>query len=64
MFKKKLRKVVDIDQMQMGFMLWKSTVVVKKLFMLFADLEKAYDQITQKVTWWELWKHEIIRREI
>ena len=60
----RLCKVVDIDKMQYGFMPWRGTVDAafvlrgltekfraknKKLFFVFADLEKTFDWVPREI---------------
>jgi hypothetical protein len=78
-FEKRLRKVVRIDEMQMGFMPGKGTIDAifsvrqimekyekagRKLHMIFVDLEKAFDRVPRKVIWWALRRNGVVEREI
>ena len=64
-----IREIVNIDEMQFGFCASRGTTdaifVLRqlqekyltkhgKLYMAFADLEKAFDKVSQKVLWWAL----------
>ena len=64
-----IREIVNIDEMQFGFCPGRGTtdeIFVlrqlqekyltkhRKLYMAFADLEKAFDKVSQKVLWWAL----------
>ena len=66
-----IRKVVSIDDSQLGFVPGKGTTdaifvvrqlqekylaVNKRLYMAFLDLEKVFDRVPQKVIWWALRK--------
>ena len=65
----KIRNMVQIDDMQFGFVTGKGTtdaiLIVRQLqkkylannqdlWMAFVDLEKAFDQIKREVVWWAL----------
>jgi len=78
-FVKRLRKVVDIDEMQMGFMPGKGTIDAifiirqmmekyeaagRNLFMVFVDLEKAFDRVPREIIWWSLSRKGVLEREI
>ena len=63
---RRIRKMVDIDEMQFGFVSGRSATdavfivrqlqekylaVKKQLFFVFVDLEKAFDRVLRKVIW-------------
>ena len=65
------RQVVTIDESQFGFMPGSCTtyaiftirqlqenylMVSKQIYMSFVDLEKEFDQVSQKVIWWAMRK--------
>ena len=64
-FEKKIRKVVDVHEMQMGFMQGKGTIDVmfirqimekyeaaeKNLFMAFVQFEKNFDRVSGEEIW-------------
>lgn len=66
-----IRKQVDIDSMQFGFMLGKGTTDTifilkqlhekhiskkKDLYFMLVDLEKAFDRVPRRVLWWAMRK--------
>ena len=78
-FERRLRKVVKLDEMQMGFMpgrgtmdaifimrqlLEKYEMAERDLYMVFVDLEKAFDRVPREVIWWSLWRKGVLEREI
>ena len=77
--KRRLRKVVKLDEMQMGFMpgrgtadaifimrqlLEKYEMVGRDLYVVFVDLEKAFDRVPREVIWWSLRRKGVLEREI
>ena len=78
-FERRLRKVVKLDEMQMGFMpgrgttnaifimrqlLEKYEMAERDLCMVFVDLEKAFDCVPREVIWWLLRRKGVLEREI
>ena len=78
-FERRLRKVVKLDEMQMGFMprrgttdaifimrqlLEKYEMARRDLYMVFVDLEKAFDRFPREVIWWSLKRKGVLEREI
>ena len=68
-FERRLRKFVKLDEMQMGFMpgrgstyaiftmrqlMEKFEMAGRNLYMVFVDLEKAFDRVSREVIWWSL----------
>ena len=68
-FQRRLRKVVELDEMQMGFIPGRGTMDAifitrqlmekyemagRNLYMVFVDLEKAFDIVSKEVMWWLL----------
>ena len=68
------RQVVPIDESQFGFVPGSGTtyaiftihqlqenylMVSKQIYMSFVDLEKAFDQVPQKVIWWAMRKRGV-----
>ena len=77
LLKKRLRRLVKVDQMQFGFMPGRSTVDAililrtmqesyfeknRKLFVCFVDLEKAFDWVPRRVIEWALKKKLVPER--
>ena len=78
-FERRLRKVVKLDEMQMGFMpgrgttdaifmmrqlLEKYEMAGRDLNMVFVDLEKVFDRVPREVIWWSLRRKGVLLREI
>ena len=68
-YERRVRKVVELDEMQMGFMPGRGTtdaifikrqlmekyeVAGRNLYMVFLDLEKAFARVSIKKIWWSL----------
>ena len=78
-FERRLRKVVKLDEMQMGFMpgrgttdatfimrqlLEKYEMAGRDLYMVFVDLEKAFDHVPREVIWWSLRRKGVLEKDI
>ena len=78
-FERRLRKAVKLDEMQMGFMpssgatdaifimrqlMEKYEMAGRDLFMVFVDLEKAFNHVPREVIWWSLSRRGVLEREI
>ena len=71
-FQRRLRKVVKLDEMQMGFMPGRGTTdaifimrqLLEKYEMAGMDLEKAFDRVPREVIWWSLRRKGVLEREI
>ena len=78
-FERRLRKVVKLDEMQMGFMpgrgttdaifimrqlLEKYEMAGRDLYMVFVDLEKAFNRVPREMIWWSLRRKGVLEREI
>ena len=78
-FERRLRNVVKLDEMQMGFMpgrgttdaifimrqlLEKYEMAGRDLYMVFVDVEKAFDRVPREVIWWSLRRKGVLEREI
>ena len=77
-FERSLWKVVKLDEIQMGFMpgrgttnaiflmrqlLEKYEMAGRDLYLVFVDLEKAFDCLPRKVIWWLLRSKGVLGRE-
>ena len=78
-FEGRLKKSVKLDEMQMGIapgkgttdavfsvrqMIEKYEATGKKLYWMFVDLEKVFDQVPRKVIWWALSRKGVVEKEI
>ena len=76
-FERRLRNVVDIDEMQLGFMPGRGTIdgifairqlmekyraINKHLYLVFVDLEKAFDRVPIDLIWWALRRKGIMEK--
>jgi hypothetical protein len=75
----RLSGVTNVTENQIGFMLGRSTMEAiflirqlmercreqkKDLYMIFIDLENAYDKVPRNVMWWALQKHKVSSKYI
>jgi hypothetical protein len=77
--KHRLRGVTNVTKNQFGFIPKRSTMEViflirqlmercreqkKDMYMVFIDLEKAYDKVYRNVMWWALQEHKVSSKYI
>ena len=77
-FERKLRKVLELDEMHMGFIPGRGTtdtifiirqlvekyeVAGRNLYMIFVDLEKAFDRVPREVIRWSLRRKGVLERK-
>ena len=78
-FEERIREQVEISEIQMGYMPGKGTVdaifavrqliekygkIGKELYLVFVDLEKAFDCVPRELIWWALRKKGVIEPEV
>ena len=77
-FAKQLKNKINLDELQTGFMLGRGSVDAifiastvgkydtpeRKLYIAFVDLEKAFDGVPSKVTWWALRRKRGLEKEV
>ena len=60
---RRIRTLVNLNEMQFGFMPGKGTVdaifIVRKMYMCFVDMEKAFDRVPRKVMEWAMRKKDL-----